>query len=80
MNDFCIQMSLLLISIPGCDSKSRTISVWPLFEAKSNGVLLNIEIQFHEWFKMEIWWNNSIQILSMIFYSNVFAVNFNIWL
>ena len=54
MNDFCIQMSLQLISIPGCDSKSWTISVWPFAEAPIKGVELNIGIQFHKWFKIEI--------------------------
>ena len=54
MNDFCIQMSLQLISIPGCDSKSWTISGWPFSEAIIKGVSLNIGIQFHKRFKMEI--------------------------
>ena len=58
MNDFCIQIFLQLISIPGCDSKSWTISVWPFDEARIKGVLLNIGIQFHKWFKIEIPWNN----------------------
>ena len=60
MNDCCIQMSLKLISIPGCDSKSWTISVWPLFVAKIKGVLSNIWVQFHKWFKIKIQWNNEI--------------------
>ena len=58
MNDFCIQMFLQLISIPGCDSKSWTISVWPFSEAQNKGVWLNIGIQFPKWFKIEIKWNN----------------------
>ena len=53
-----IQMFLELISIPGCESKSWTISVEPLFEASINGVKLIIGIQFHKWFKIEIKWNN----------------------
>ena len=56
MNDFCIQMFLLLISIPGCDSKSLTISVWPFLEAQIKGVSLNIGIEFPKWFKIEIPW------------------------
>ena len=48
MNDFCIQMHLQLISIPGCDSKSSTISVWPFSEAQIKGVLLNMVSQFHK--------------------------------
>ena len=53
MNDFCIQMVAMLISIPGCASKSRTISVWPFLEAKINGVSVNIGIQFHTTFQIE---------------------------
>ena len=41
-NHFCIQMYLQLISIPGCDNKSLTISVWPFSEAKCKGVKSNI--------------------------------------
>ena len=58
MNDLGIQMSLLFISILGCDSKSRTISGWPLYEAKIKGVSLNIKIQFYEFSKIEIQWNH----------------------
>ena len=47
-NDFCIQTFLQLISIPGCDSKSRTISVSPFDEAQIKGVRLKMEIQFHK--------------------------------
>ena len=54
INDCGIQMVLLLISIPGCDSKSRTISVRPFSEAQIKAVLLNIGIQFHKRFKIEI--------------------------
>ena len=60
MNDFCIQMSLQLISIPGCDNKSWTIWVGPFSEAQIKGVELNIEFQFHKWFKIEISRNKSI--------------------
>ena len=54
MNDFCIQMSLQLISNDGCDNNNWTISVWPLYEAEIKGISLNIEIQFHKSFKKEI--------------------------
>ena len=46
-----------LISIPGCDSKSWTITECAFLEAQINGVELNIGIQFHKWFKSEILWN-----------------------
>ena len=52
MNDFCIQMFLQLISIPGWLNKSWTISVWPFPDAKIKGVELNIWIKFHKWFKI----------------------------
>ena len=42
-------MSLQLISIPGCDNKSRTISVCPFKDAIINGVLLNNEIKPQKW-------------------------------
>ena len=58
MTDFRIQMFSQLISIPGCDSKSWTISVWPSDEAQIKGVLLNVGIQFHDIFEIEISWNN----------------------
>ena len=48
MNDCYIQMSLQLISIPGCESKSWTISVWPSNEAPIKGVQLNIAFQFQK--------------------------------
>ena len=48
MNTFGIQMSLQLISIPGCESKSLTISVRPFLEAQIKGISLNIGIQFHK--------------------------------
>ena len=54
MNDVGIQISLMLISIPGCDSKSWTISVWPFSEAQIKGVLLNSRIQFHILLQIEI--------------------------
>ena len=54
MNGFCIQMSLQLISIPGCDSKSLTISLCPFCEAEIKAVVLNIGIQCHKCFKIEI--------------------------
>ena len=43
MNICCIQMVSQLISIPGWDSKSRTISILPLVEAQIKGVSLIIE-------------------------------------
>ena len=52
MNDFCIQMSLQLISIPGCVIKSWTISVWPFRDAEFKGVSLIIWIKFHKWWKI----------------------------
>ena len=58
MNSFCIQIPLGLISIAGCDSKSRTISVWPFAEAQIKGVKGNIGIQFHRWNTIKIAWNN----------------------
>ena len=42
MNNCCPQMFLQLISIPGCASKSRTISISDRNVAQINGVLLNI--------------------------------------
>ena len=48
MNDFCIQMLLQLISISGCDSKSRKITGRPFREAKIKGVSLNIGIEFRK--------------------------------
>ena len=54
MNEFCIQMSLQLISIPGCDSKIRTISLCPFCEAENKAALLKIGIQCHKCFKIEI--------------------------
>ena len=54
MNDCCNQMSLQLISTPGCDSKSWTISVWPFPETKIKGVLWNKGIQCQKRFKIEI--------------------------
>ena len=65
MNHIGVRMVSQLISIPGWDSKSRTISEWPSFEAKSNGVQLGIGMQFQKWFKVEIWWNNEIEIVWM---------------
>ena len=62
MNDFCISMFLQLISIAGCDSKSRTTSVWPFLEASIIGVSLNVGIKFHKWLKIEIALNNEILI------------------
>ena len=44
-------MSLQLISMPGCDNKSRTISVCPLDDATINDVLLNVEIEFQKCLK-----------------------------
>ena len=51
MNDLCIEIALQLISIPGCDNKSWTTSVWPFDEATSKGVLFNNWIQFQKWLK-----------------------------
>ena len=39
-------MSLQFISIPGCESKIWTISVWEFFTARNKGVLLNIKFNF----------------------------------
>ena len=48
MNEFRLQMSLQLISIPGCDNKSLIMLVRPFCEAEIKGVQLKIEIQFHK--------------------------------
>ena len=57
MNDFGIKMSLQMISITSYDSKSWTISVWPLIEVMIQGGSLNIAILFQKWFKMKMQWN-----------------------
>lgn len=43
MNDFCIEMLLQFNLNPGYDSKSCTISICPLPEAKIKGVSSSIE-------------------------------------
>ena len=48
---FLIKMSLQLISMPGCDIKSLTISEWPLADAIINGVVSNFQIEFQKWSK-----------------------------
>lgn len=47
-------MFLQLISIPGCDNKTRTISVWPLYAANNKGVISNIWNKFGNWLQFEI--------------------------
>lgn len=44
---FCNRISLLLISISGCDNKSSTISVWPLSAAQLSYVAFNVRVKFH---------------------------------
>lgn len=44
MNNFGFKISLQLISIPWCDSKSLAISTWLFTELKINGVELVIRI------------------------------------
>ena len=46
---FWIKMSLQLMSIFGCDNNCETISAWPLYAARINGVELN------DWFKFQKW-------------------------
>ena len=48
INDFGTSMALLLMAIPGCDSKSCTISVCPFLEAKIKGVLVNTVSEPHK--------------------------------
>ena len=45
---FYVKTFLQLISIPGCDNKSWTISVHPPEDATINGVQLNNEIKFQK--------------------------------
>ena len=54
MNEFRNQTVLQLISIPGCDSKSCTISDRYCFVAAIKGVIGINESQSHELFKCEI--------------------------
>ena len=49
-----IRMFLMLISIFPFDNNSRTISKYPLSDAKINAVLLNVHIKFHKWLNMRI--------------------------
>ena len=63
MSDFYIQMSLQLISIPGCDNKSRAMLVWPFFIAQLKGVLLKLGFLFHKSFEIEMSGNSNISIL-----------------
>ena len=63
LNDFEVVMFLQLISIFGCDNKSSTISVRPMNEAKTKGVLSQIRVQFHKYIIFEISWHNYIEIL-----------------
>ena len=44
-----VKMSLQLISIPDCDNKSLTISVWPSDAETINGVILNVRNEFQNW-------------------------------
>ena len=44
MNNFGVKISLQLISIPWCESKSLAISTWLFTELKINGVELVIRI------------------------------------
>ena len=60
---FRIQILLQLISIPGCDNKSRTMSVFLLCEAQLKGVLLKLGILFHKSFEIEMSGNSNISIL-----------------
>ena len=50
---FYIHMFLQLISIPGWDSKSWTMLIWPCNKANIKGVSLNIGIQFHDYLKLK---------------------------
>ena len=80
MNNDGIQIFLQLISIPGCESKSWTISVWPFCEAKIKGVILNmgfnstndLKLKYHEIIKCKYY--------QWFLYLNIFAVDFNTWL
>ena len=45
---FLIKMSLQLISMPGCDNRSLTISAWPAADAIINGVKSNFQIEFQK--------------------------------
>ena len=45
---FLVKMSLQLISMPGCDNKSLTISGRPLMDAIINGVVSNFQIEFQK--------------------------------
>ena len=58
-----------MISITGYYSKCWTISVLPHADTWLKGVKLNIGIQFHEWYRIEISWKNSIEILWMLYAS-----------
>ena len=49
------KMSSQLMSIFGCDNKSWTVSVWPLKDARINGVLLNVQIEFQKWLRNEFY-------------------------
>ena len=73
MNDFCIKISWQLISMPGCNSKSWTIWVWPFCEAQIKGVWLNIGLQFQKWFKIGIQRDDEMTILWMIFVFQCFC-------
>ena len=58
MIDFSIQMHLQLISIPGCDGSSFTISIWSFSEARMRGVLLNGSIQLYKRFTSDMLWDD----------------------
>ena len=51
---FSFQMPLMLISIPRCDNKCSTTSVWPSNAAQINAVKLNVRVKFHKYSKFEI--------------------------
>ena len=82
MNDSYIQMFLQLISIPGCDSRSWTISVWPFSEAKLNEVQVNIAIQFNfiNEIKLRYHERSELQFYEWFWYLNVSTVDFDTWL
>ena len=58
MNMIRIEIDEQLISIPGCDSKSWTVSTLLTLAAQFKAaVQLNIDIQFQKWYKIKISWN-----------------------
>lgn len=56
LNNFFIRISLLLISIFGCDNNIWQISIYPWWEAKNNAVQWNDKNEYHEQLWIEIAW------------------------